>query len=249
MEIQKILDGYYDGELDLIKSLDIEQHLKSCRDCTAILNNYKILHNTMHDKSFYYLAPAELKSQIIPILPKKEIKPVYGINNILNWRNASFVLAILLIISFFLPLNLRENSGDEELTTQVVNSHLRSLVGGSLTDVLSSDNHTVKPWFNGKLNFSPPVFDLAGRGFPLTGGRIDYINNRQAAVLVYHYNKHIINLYISQNNNLSHSNPEIYSRSGYNIIHWMKNGMEYWAVSDVNPEQLKKFNEEFERNL
>jgi len=247
-EIQQVLDGYYDGELDLIKSLDIERHLKSCENCTAILNNYKILHNIMRDKSFYCIAPAELKSKIAPALPKMENKPAYGINNILNWRNASFVLAILVIISFFLPINLRNNFRDEDLTAQVVNSHLRSLVNDNLTDVLSSDKHTVKPWFNGKINFSPPVLDLAGRGFPLTGGRIDYINNQQAAVLVYRYNKHIINLYISANANFSDSNPGIYSRSGYNIIHWKKHGMEFWAVSDVNLEQLKRFNEEFERN-
>ncbi len=247
-EIQSILDGYFDGELELTKSIEVGEHLKSCGDCSVIFNNYKILHNAFRDKSFYYNAPTKLKNKIIPALKKKTSKSIYGINQVFNWRNASFALTILLIISVILILTQKNISSTENLTYQVLNSHLRSLASNNLTDVLSSDKHTVKPWFNGKINFSPPVNDLSSKGFPLIGGRIDYLNNKPAAVLVYHYNKHIINLYISLNEK-NNSNEEISSHSGYNIIHWVRGGMDYWAISDVNIEELKIFNQEFVKNL
>lgn len=248
-EIQSVIDGYYDGELDLFKSLEIEQHIKSCEKCSAILNNYKIIHNSLRDNSFYYTVPSELKDRLMPGKRKTENKKFFGIDRILNWRNTSFALIILLLISLILLINPGRNSGGRELIAQLVNSHLRSLVNDNLTDVLSSDKHTVKPWFNGKINFSPPVYDLRSKGFPLAGGRIDYINNKQAAVLVYNYNKHIINLYISVNDIAANSDHEIFSRSGYNIIHWIKNGMDYWVISDLNLDELKIFNEEFVKTL
>lgn len=244
-EILSVIDGYYDGELDLMKSLEIEEHLKHCENCSTIINNYKILHNTFRNESFYYNAPISLKNKIISRSDEVSNKPIIKRNSIFSWRNASFALAAILIITVILTLNPKNNSIGEDISDQIVNSHLRSLVSGNLTDVLSSDKHTVKPWFNGKINFSPPVSDLSSQGFPLIGGRLDFVNKTPSAVLVYHYNKHIINLYILLNDKSINSNREILSHSGYNIIHWNNKGMDYWAISDLNIEELKIFNELF----
>ncbi|HSD63368.1 MAG TPA: zf-HC2 domain-containing protein [Ignavibacteriaceae bacterium] len=248
-KIQSFIDGYYDSELDLTKSLEIEEHLKSCENCSAVINNYKILHNAFSDNSFYYNAPLSLKNKIVSELDRQTNKPIFKIKSIFNWRNTSFALTALLIISVILIINLYNNPISGDISEQIVNSHLRSLASGNPTDVLSTDKHTVKPWFNGKINFSPPVNDLTSQGFSLIGGRIDYLNLKPAAVLVYRYNKHIINLYISLSDNSIIENREISSRSGYNIIHWVKDGMDYSAISDLNIEKLKIFNEEFLKAL
>lgn len=248
-KIQSFIDGYFDSELDLTKSLEIEEHIKNCENCSAILNNYKMLHNAFRDKSFYYNAPPSLKNKIASESDKQTNKPIFKTKSIFNWRNTSFALTALLIISVILIINLNNNSISGDISDQIVNSHLRSLASGSLTDVLSTDKHTVKPWFNGKINFSPPVSDLSSKGFPLIGGRIDYLNLKPAAVLVYRYNKHIINLYIFLNDKSINVNREISSHSGYNIIHWVKDGMDYRAISDLNIEKLKIFNEEFVKTL
>jgi anti-sigma factor RsiW len=110
-----------------------------------------------------------------------------------------------------------------------------------LTDVASTDQHTVKPWFNGKLNFSPPVVDPATEGFPLIGGRLDYVGDDPAAALVYQRRKHYINLFISPANRTATTKEELFTRHGYNLLHWLQAGMEYWAVSDVNKSDLQQF--------
>jgi anti-sigma factor RsiW len=127
------------------------------------------------------------------------------------------------------------------MAREVVDDHLRSLTANHLTDVLSSNQHTVKPWFDGRLNFTPPVEDLGPEGFPLVGGRFDYLDNRPVAAVVYRRHQHIINLFISPAEHAADSLPVSQVRGGYNIIHWTKSGMAYWAVSSVNGAELGKF--------
>ena len=125
---------------------------------------------------------------------------------------------------------------------EVVSSHVRSLQVNHLADVASSDQHTVKPWFSGKLNFSPPVVDLASQGFVLVGGRLDYRDGRPVAALVFRLNLHPINLYIWPSTGNEEA-PRIGEQEGYHVLHWNMDGMEYWAVSDVADSDLKNFSE------
>ena len=150
-------------------------------------------------------------------------------------------LAAAALVLFTLVPFLHGPSTEEILTREVVSGHVRSLMANHLTDVPSSDRHTVKPWFNGKLDFSPPVQDFVKQGFPLVGGRLDYLNNRPAAALVYARDKHLINLFIWPSSDSSDAGTKSETRQGYHVFHWTRSGMTYWAVSDVEKSQLQEF--------
>ena len=149
---------------------------------------------------------------------------------------AAAAVMVLALVPF-----LRGPSTDELLTREVVSSHVRSLMATHLADVASSDHHTVKPWFAGKLDFSPPVEDLAKQGYPLVGGRLDYLKNRPVAALVYQRQKHFINLFIWPADSAPDVRANTVSLQGYNLAYWAKSGMTYWAVSDLNSSELQEF--------
>jgi len=150
-------------------------------------------------------------------------------------------LAAAALVLFTLVPFLRGPSTEEILTREVVSGHVRSLMANHLADVPSSDQHTVKPWFNGKLDFSPPVQDLATQGFPLVGGRLDYLDNRPVAALIYQRAKHLINVFIWPSSESSDSGIKSETRQGYHVFHWTRSGMTYWAVSDLEESQLQEF--------
>jgi len=184
----ELIHGYLDGELDLARSLEVEQHMRECEICARAFRNQTMLRSSLKEASLYYGAPEKLKKRIQSSLrqeAKSEVsKRAFGWRWLTVGASLAFMLLIGLAVWRLVPSSIR-SSGDELLAQEIVSDHVRSLqMPGHLTDVLSSDQHTVKPWFDGKVDFAPPVKDFAGQDFRLYGGRLEYLNNRTVATLV-----------------------------------------------------------------
>jgi len=271
-EATKLMDGYLDGELDPITSQTIEQHLRECRNCDQAYKTHGSLIRAVGNATPYYKAPAELHERIQsslreeiaerpmrnvardaqPLFPRKQPKPravLFGTPwNWLSLSGLSLAAAIIFAAIIFSNLapQLRRPGADQLLATQLIASHVRSLMANHLTDVASSDQHTVKPWLDTKLDFAPAVADLASEGFPLVGGRLDYLDNRPVAALVYQRRKHFINLFVWPVESNAAKGTETISRQGYQLLHWVNSDFNYWAVSDVNANDLQTFKQQFE---
>jgi anti-sigma factor RsiW len=236
-----LLHAYLDGELDLVRSLEFEEHLKGCPDCAQELWTQRKLRETFRTGNLYERAPESLQARIRWALPREPKVVEMPRRSFWNW--AAVAAAIVLVVFFSLRMlpGLLGRSHDELVAQEVVASHIRSLQPGHLMDIESTDQHTVKPWFNGKIDFSPPVKDFAEDGFPLIGGRLDYIDQRPAAALVYQRHKHLINLYVWPEAEKREKRARSESRQGYNIVIWQGGGMYFCAVSDLNSGELQQF--------
>jgi anti-sigma factor (TIGR02949 family) len=235
---QTVLHGYLDGELDAARAADFERHLISCPECVAALEVHEKLRSSLQHARLYERAPVALRQKLRAQLggPTPSVVPI---RNPAPWRwlavAATFLLAVFL--GWRLLTFLRGTSGETALASAIVDAHLRSLQPGHLEDVQSTDQHTVKPWFDGKLDFAPPVHDFVNEGFPLQGGRLDVVHGRTVAVLVYARRKHLINVFVWPTTEPD-SEPLSGSQLGYHWIDWRKAGMEMCAVSDVSPDDL-----------
>lgn len=244
---ERIVPGYLDDELDLVRVIEMETHLERCAACTQELENQQALRSVLQRGSLAYAAPTVLGERIQSSLRTlsgaevQESKIKWPFLKLWQWAGAVAVLALFSISSWQLTSSLRAPSSDQRVTSEVFSSHVRSLEANHLMDVVSTDQHTVKPWFDGKLDFSPPVEDLASDGFPLVGGRLDYVENRDVAALVYQRRKHIINVFVWPNPTRSTFTQAIESRQGYNITQWSRGGFQFWAVSDVAAPDLAEF--------
>jgi len=224
---------------------EFEHHLESCPDCESRLAAEENLRTSLAGAQLYARAPENLRKRLQISLPTAAVPPPLkdsrsSIEKSWRWLAiaASVILAVLLGTQYMQKLN--RYSQQQAMAEVIVDAHLRSLQPGHLEDVISTDQHTVKPWFNGKLDFSPQVQDFAADGFPLIGGRIDVVSDQPVAALVYRRNKHYINLFVWPSTTVSA--PEVAaSQRGYNVIHWMESGMNYWAISDVNRGALEDF--------
>ena len=240
-DAQKLLDGYVDRELDLVHSLEIENHLRECVVCSGRHESNQALRSALSNPALYFKAPADLQRKLESSLRRKTEPEVPTRIRGWRWLNAAVPVALAAIVILIAVPLLRGPSNDEILTREIVSSHVRSLIVDHLADVASSDEHTVKPWFAGKLNYAPTVVDLKNHGFPLIGGRLDYVDNRPVAALVYQRQKHFINLFVWPSRSEADAETEVISRQGYNLFHWSKAGMTYWAISDLNPAELQEF--------
>lgn len=160
-----------------------------------------------------------------------------------QWRGLGVGFASGVVLSIVVTLYHGINMQQERQADQVIDGHVRALMVAHLSDVVSTDQHTVKPWFNGKLDYSPPVQDFAGEGFKLVGGRLDYLDERPVAALVYQHKLHIINLFVWPVRDKVSTGVGSVTRQGFNVTSWQLGGMQYWAVSDLNAVDLKRFAE------
>jgi anti-sigma factor RsiW len=240
-----LLSAYVDAELDVAHSLDVERHLESCAECARIVENHEQLRSAMQSSDLSFEPPPGFDDRLESALrgavqpgPVKLVPMQPAARRKSKWPWLAAAAAVLLAITLAGRLPLGRQSGSETLLAQeVLDSHLRSLMPGHLTDVESSDRHTVKPWFNGKIDFSPPVVDFAADGFPLAGGRMDSIAGRTVAALVYKRNKHLINVYVWPSS-APESRPAAATLQGYNLLHWTEGGFAWWMSSDLNAEEL-----------
>ena len=242
-DTQNLLDAYGDGELDLASTLDIERHLQGCSACTQRQQNYHALQAALTEPSLYFTAPTHLHKRWRGAA--REAIPSVSRYPVSVWRGASVAAAsacVVLLMWVLLWPPMRP-APDELLAQEVVSGHIRSLMANHLTDVPSSDQHTVKPWFEGKLDFAPPVTDVTKQGFPLVGGRLDYLGSKAVAALVYQRRQHVINLFIWPATDLADSGTKMMTRQGYNVMRWTQAGMSFWLVSDVNLSELQQFAE------
>src|ERR1041384_262611 len=230
-----------DGELDLRSNLAVEQHAQACAACTRALDAQRALRSALSNDALYYKAPTQLRAHVQTSL-RARAKSAAG-SRVITWRwlTVGLSFALLAVIIWSVAFVRSRSAADELLARELVASHVRSLMANHLTDVTSTDQHKVKPWFDGRLDFAPPVVDLSAQGFPLAGGRLDYINSRPVAALVYQRRQHLINLFIwPAADEAEHSN-QMSVRQGYNLIHWTRAGMSYWGVSDLNLSELQTF--------
>ena len=240
----RLLQAYFDGELDVVRTVEFEDHLKTCPDCTEELRTQQMLRQSLRSPNLYQRAPESLRARIQTQLPAAEVQPkVISMRRrpVLEWLAVAAAIVIAVVLGVRAIPNLGGQRQTNLLAQEVVASHIRSLQPSHLYDVESTDQHTVKPWFDGKLDFSPPVVDLATDGFPLVGGRLDFIGERDVAALVYQRRKHFINVFVWPRSSGYNSTQVIEARQGYNIVRWSSGGFQCWAVSDIGGPELAEF--------
>ena len=246
-ECHDYIDAYIDNELDVSSTIVVKQHLRVCLDCQQLLESRKAVGALLHNPQIRFEVPDSLLGRVQSALPvpRSAVKQRSGSRFVIPWFTIPLALAatiaVMLGLAFLNQEGVFDRSQGNALAQEAISSHVRSLLATHLFDVPSTDQHTVKPWFDGKLKFSPPVRDFADQGFRLIGGRLDYINGREVAALVYQRRLHVVNLFIWPWESGRNTAAESFTKDGYNVSHWDRDGFEFWAVSDVNAEDLRAF--------
>ena len=240
---QSLIDGYLDRELDPAQSLAMEAHLRACPACSQSYQGREALRDALKSDDLYFKAPDELERRIQRAIHQVGIVGTAGRWRAWSWPRVIAPLAAAALVLVTLLPYFSGSTREELLTEAVISGHIRSLMADHLADVASSDRHTVRPWFNGKLDFSPPVEDLAAAGFPLTGGRLDYLSDRAVAALIYRRDSHIINVFVWPSSDSKSTAVKATQRQGYKILYWTNSGLNFWVVSDLEHAQLERFAE------
>jgi anti-sigma factor RsiW len=244
-ELAIYIESYADGELDVVTSARIEDHLQNCAACQHALDQLGALRTLVKHGATYYRAPDRLSN-----LARKHVAPredrASRAGDWWRWLRPVALVAATAAITWTAALYVHGPSKNEALVSEIVASHARSALTEHITNVASSERHVVKPWLTSKLDFSPPVMDLTGEGFPLVGARLDYVDARSVSVLVYRRRQHVINLYIWPATAEEDTAPfQTLTKRGYQIVSWAGGGMLFWAISDLNAKEMKVFAEHF----
>jgi anti-sigma factor RsiW len=248
-ETQQLIDPYLDNELDLRSALEVEEHLSRCAACAAEERSSRELQESARALLTRHSMHPEFKARLLSSLNAKEpeapVPPAIPLRprarRFTRWATAVLPAAAAVALVVIAGPRIWPRQSESSLEDAVIVAHVRSLLANHLTDVASSDQHTVKPWFQGKLDYSVSVTDWVSEGFPLVGGRLDYVENTPAAALVYKRGQHVINLFVWPNKGGKDEPEQRFARRGYVVYRWSMEGMNYWAVSDVNDTDLKKF--------
>src|ERR1700730_4443817 len=241
-ETHTLLHALIDSELDAGHAREVEMHVASCPRCAAQLRDYRGMHEAMSAPAMRYQAPESLRQRIEAALPTTALPaPRASALSRRSWlQGFGLGSAVSTALAACLVLFVVHTEEDQRIVGDVVSAHLRSLQGDHLIDVQSTDQHTVKPWFNGRLDVAPPVIDLTPQGFTLIGGRLDYIDGRPGAAIVYKRRAHVINLFVSQTVG-SESGATMDKLQGFTVWSWAWSNLNFRAVSDINGEELREF--------
>lgn len=230
-EAERLLQAYADGELDPAASLEMEAALAASPALRAALERIRAMSAAIREKAEYHAAPGALRARILQSTPERPAPP-RAVKARRSFAAVAVGVAGVALAGFLFIL-----AGQERIADELLASHGRATVGQRMIDVASSDLHTVKPWLSARLPYSPPVADLAGKGFPLAGGRVDYIGGKPVAVLVYGRRKHVIEVFVWPE---STGAPRSFSSAGLNLESFEARGMRYWLVSDVGSDELRE---------
>jgi anti-sigma factor RsiW len=241
-ETEILLHALVDNELDAGHAQEVEGHVASCQRCAAQLRDYRGMHEAMSVPGTRYRAPESLRQRIEAALPTTSLPASRASapsrrSLVKGFAMGSMVSTALAACLVLFVVHMEE---DQRVVGDVVSAHLRSLQGNHLIDVQSTDQHTVKPWFNGRLDVAPPVIDLTPQGFTLIGGRLDYIDGRPVGAIVYKRRAHVINLFVSQTTG-SGSGGAMEKLQGFTVWSWTWSDLNFRAVSDINAEELQEF--------
>ena len=257
-EAEILLHALIDGELDAGHVRDVETHVAACPACAEKLRAFRAMREAFAQAPLKEAAPAHLRGRIeaalaVPAATISAPRQSWLASARASWREiwknffGGFAVgaALSAAVAASLVIAVVRNDQNQQIASDVVSAHLRSLQAGHLTDVETSDQHTVKPWFNGKLDVAPPVIDLTAQGFTLIGGRLDYINGQPVASIVYRRRKHVINLFVAQQLGAAVHGVKDEIVQGFNIRHWSESGLDLWAVSDIDAGELDEFGQKF----
>ena len=250
-EFQQRLDAFLDNETDLSVAQEMQRHVEECADCEALFSARLAVRESLQSPELRFAPAADLRDQIRLQLSKQiRVRPDrpswLSRFHFPDWLLPGLAGAAAVLVFWLGSAAVLSHVGSpvatgRTLAEQLVSNHLRSLVATHLIDVASSDQHTVKPWFAGKISFSPPVFDFSDQGFKLIGGRLDYLGNNEVAAIVFQHKQHYINLFVGPANQTNEPADVALQKEGFNLYGWTSNGLTFWAVTDAAPETLEAF--------
>src|SRR5215469_2905074 len=250
-ELHQQLDPFFDNELGLAEAQKVQEHLEQCAACEEAYTVRLAVRQALQKPEVRFATPDDLRNQIQVELSKKVSPtprrtwrvPAFEFPSWLlpSLAGAAAVLAVWFGSNLFVGENRSPNGLLATVTAQLVSDHMRSLLPDHLIDVVSTDQHTVKPWFAGKLSFSPPVYDLSDQGFKLIGGRLDYLGNQEIAAVVFQIRQHYINLFVWPKSEYMYLSDTAFQREGFNMYGWEANGLTMCAITDAAPDALKTF--------